>query len=238
LVEDLAYLRLPSRLLSIQEKTAELRFSMASEPLVGAMLRMLAASKPGGRFLELGTGTGVATAWLLDGMDGASNLISIDNDRTVQQVASDFLGADSRLTLVTSGGAEFLELQSPESFDLVFADAMPGKYEVLGSALAVIKVGGFYVVDDMLPQPNWPEGHADKVPVLIERLIANPRFEILPLVWATGVVIAVRKQSEDTRRTELLASAAPPRHRWKPVGNAGAGLRRFEISPRNGCSRL
>jgi hypothetical protein len=23
------------------------------------------------------------------------------------------------------------------------------------------------MIDDMLPQANWPEGHADKVPVLV-----------------------------------------------------------------------
>jgi predicted O-methyltransferase YrrM len=41
-----------------------LDFGMASDPLTGALLATLAASKPGGRFLELGTGTGGATAWL------------------------------------------------------------------------------------------------------------------------------------------------------------------------------
>jgi predicted O-methyltransferase YrrM len=191
--KDLAYLRQPSQLLSIRERTTELQFSMASEPLVGAMLRALAASKPGGRFLELGTGTGIATAWLLEGMDAGSTLISVDNDSAVQQVARDSLGADGCLTLVTSGGLEFLREQPAESFDFVFADAMPGKYVGLNSALAVVKPGGFYVIDDMLPQPNWPEGHAAKVPVLIEQLAANPRFEVLPLVWASGVIVAVRK---------------------------------------------
>src|SRR5579863_4861571 len=191
--KDINYIRQPSQLLSIKEKTTELQFSMASEPLVGAMLRTLAASKPGGRFLELGTGTGIATAWLLEGMDTGSTLISVDNDSTVQQVARDALGADGRLTLVTSGGLEFLRQQPAESFDFVFADAMPGKYEGLDSALAVVKPGGFYVIDDILPQPNWPEGHAAKVPVLIEQLAANPRFEMLPLVWASGVIVAVRK---------------------------------------------
>jgi len=160
------------------------------------MLRTLAASKPGGRFLELGTGTGIATAWLLEGMDARSTLISVDNDAEVQRVASDSLGADDRLTLVTSGGLEFLRDQSAETFDFVFADAMPGKYDGLDSALAVVKIGGFYVIDDMLPQPNWPDGHADKVPVLIEKLAANPSFEILPIVWASGVVVAVRKCAE------------------------------------------
>ena len=192
-MQDLTYLQPPPQLLSIQQRTAELQFSMASEPLVGAMLRTLAASKPGGRFLELGTGTGVATAWLLQGMDAGSTLVSVDIDPAAQQVASDVLGADSRLTLVTSGGLEFLREQPAASYDFVFADAMPGKYEGLEDALLVVKVGGFYVIDDLLPQSNWPEGHAEKVPVLIERLAANSSFEVLPLVWASGVVVAVRK---------------------------------------------
>ena len=37
-------------------------------PPVGALLRVMAALKPGGRMLETGTGTGVGTCWLLDGM--------------------------------------------------------------------------------------------------------------------------------------------------------------------------
>jgi predicted O-methyltransferase YrrM len=128
-MEDLRYISLPSHLSTIRDKTAELQFSMASEPLVGALLRTLAASKPSGRFLELGTGTGIATAWLLEGMDAKSTLTSVDNDGAVQQVARDSLGGDVRLTLVTSGGLEFLNNQASESFDFVFADAMPGKYE-------------------------------------------------------------------------------------------------------------
>jgi predicted O-methyltransferase YrrM len=166
---------------------------MASEPLVGTLLRTLAASKPGGNFLELGTGTGIATAWLLDGMDANSTLTSVDSDGAVQQIAGESLGRDERLTLVNSDGLEFLRRQSRATFDLVFADAMPGKYEGLDEALAVVKPGGFYVIDDMLPQSNWPEGHAAKVPVLIEKLVANPNFRILPLVWASGVVVAVRR---------------------------------------------
>jgi predicted O-methyltransferase YrrM len=176
---------------------------MASEPLVGAMLRTLAASKPGGRFLELGTGTGIATAWLLEGMDARSTLISVDNDGEVQRVASDSLGADGRLTLVTSGAVEFLHNQSPESFDFVFADAMPGKYNGLDDALAVVKMGGFYIIDDMLPQPNWPDGHAEKVPLLIEKLVANKNFEILPIVWASGVVVAVRRRAAAPHNSTL-----------------------------------
>ena len=167
---------------------------MASEPLLGALLRVLAASRPGGRILELGTGTGLATAWLLDGMAADASLVSVDNDANVQQLAAQALGSDNRLTLVAEDGTAFLQRQPARSFDLVFADAMPGKYEALDAALAVVKPGGFYVVDDLLPQVNWPEGHAAKVPVLIGKLAAREDFSIVPMAWASGVVIAVRKQ--------------------------------------------
>jgi predicted O-methyltransferase YrrM len=193
-MEDLTYIGLPAALPALEEKSNGVHFGMPSEPLLGALLRVLAASKPGGRILELGTGTGIATTWLLDGMDNTSILVSVDNDAGVQRIAAELLGHDKRLTLVTEDGAAFLRKQPARCFDLVFADAIPGKYEALDEALAVVKVGGFYVIDDMLPQANWPEGHAERVPVLIERLASQLDFSILPLVWASGVLVAVRNR--------------------------------------------
>lgn len=192
-MEDLIYIVAPKAVPKIQEQTAALKFGMASEPLIGALLRTLAASKRGGRLLELGTGTGLATAWLLDGMDHASTLTSVDNDPLVQAVAQKCLGDDPRLQLINMSAIEFLGDQTPQSFDLVFADALPGKYESLDLALAVVKPGGFYVIDDMLPQANWPPGHAEKVAVLTEQLAKQEDFTLVPMAWASGIVIAVRK---------------------------------------------
>src|ERR1017187_7315939 len=196
-MDDIGFFRPPRALAAIQARTTELNFDMASEPRTGALLQMLAASKPGGRLLELGTGTGIATAWLLSGMDAASTLISVDTDEQVQAVAREALCHDTRLKLLSHDGAAFLWRQPKKSFDLVFADAIPGKYEALDEALAIVKPGGYYVIDDLLPQPNWPEGHAEKVPALIDRLAADPRFVMLPLVWSSGVVVLVRKSSQE-----------------------------------------
>jgi predicted O-methyltransferase YrrM len=191
-MEDLAYVIEPVQASFIKAETDRLQFGMPSELLVGTLLKALAASKPSSRLLELGTGTGLATAWLLAGMDAASTLISVDTDAAVQAVARNALGNDLRLELVLSDGIEFLRMQKPHSFDLVFADAMPGKYEGLEDALMVVKLGGFYVIDDMLPQPNWPDGHAAKIPVLMEKLAHRSDFALLPLVWSSGVAVAVR----------------------------------------------
>jgi predicted O-methyltransferase YrrM len=183
----------PSSIAAIEARAASLDFTMASETRTGALLKVLAASKPGGRLLELGTGTGVGTAWLLEGMDAAASLVSVDSSLVFQAVAQDVLGHDLRLTLVLENGADFLRRQKPASFDLIFADAIPGKYENLDQALSLVKPGGYYVVDDLLPQPNWPEGHEAKVPVLIEQLRSDSRFYLVPLNWASGIVVAVRK---------------------------------------------
>ncbi|MEY4957625.1 MAG: hypothetical protein RL409_1882 [Gemmatimonadota bacterium] len=193
-MDELHLIHPPPALPRIQRRTAELQFNMAGEERTGSLLRALAASKPGGRFLELGTGTGVSTAWLLDGMDASSSsLVTVDVDAAFQRVAREELGGDSRVEFILEDAISYLDRQPAASFDLVFADAMAGKYDGLETALAVVKPGGFYVVDDMVPQPNWPEGHAARVEVLLGRMAALRDFVVAPMVWATGVVIATRR---------------------------------------------
>src|SRR5262245_29889350 len=60
--------QIPTAIEAIRQETEKLGFTMASEPKTGSLLRAMAAAKPGGRLLELGTGTGIGTAWLLSGM--------------------------------------------------------------------------------------------------------------------------------------------------------------------------
>jgi predicted O-methyltransferase YrrM len=165
---------------------------MNSDVLTGALLRTLAASKPLGAMLELGTGCGLGTCWILDGMDGSSSLVSVDTDRRVQSIAASELDGDARLELVLQDGGGFLE-RCDRQFDLVFADAWPGKYTHFDDGLRLLKRGGIYVLDDMLPQSNWPEGHATNVAALLARLEQLQGFEVSMLSWSTGVILVVRR---------------------------------------------
>jgi predicted O-methyltransferase YrrM len=193
---DVPFISLPCQLPAIEARTKEVNFTMASEHRTGALLQVLASSKCGGKLLELGTGTGISTAWLLSGMDTSSTLVSVDTDARFQNMARESLGHDARLTLVTEDAATWILRQPKFSFDLIFADAMPGKYEVLDETLALVKSGGFYVIDDMLPQPNWPEGHGEKADALLYTLSSRPRFSMVPMIWASGVAVLVRKSVE------------------------------------------
>ncbi|MGK7908585.1 MAG: O-methyltransferase [Synechococcus sp.] len=109
---------------------------------------------------------GTSAAWLLDGMDATSQLDSVDIDGQVMEVAESILGHEERLLLHQCDGAEFLQTCMPQTYDLIFADAWPGKCSHLDDAIAALRIGGIYVVDDLLSQPNWPEGHSRPQKVL------------------------------------------------------------------------
>ena len=196
----------PQQLKAIEAETKALGFTMPGTRKTGALLAALAAAKPGGRLLEIGTGTGLSTAWLLKGMDAAAHLTSIDNDAKLVRVARDHLGGDHRLTLeVVDGAAWLIDAQQAGRgpIDLIFADAMPGKYERFEEAWALLAPGGLYVADDMLPQPNWPDGHVPRVEAFLVDMDARADAQVLRQAWDTGLLIAVKTEKRNPRHAPL-----------------------------------
>ncbi|AWL10470.1 hypothetical protein HME7025_02630 [Aquirufa nivalisilvae] len=185
-------INLPPAYLDIQEKTRVSGFSMASDVLTGSLLRTLAASKPASNFLELGTGTGLSTSWMLDGMDQKSTLTSIDNDDAFLSIAREYLGSDSRLELVNSDGEDWVMSHLSHRYDFIFADTWHGKYLLLDEVLNMLNPGGIYVIDDMIEQANWPVGHSEKAAKLIQELENRKDLNVTKLVWSTGLMIAVK----------------------------------------------
>jgi predicted O-methyltransferase YrrM len=195
-MNDKEHLQTPAILDRILSETVTAGFSMASEPLTGSLLKTLAASKPSGHFLELGTGTGIATAWLLDGMDAESKLITVDNDDRVAAIAQKYLGQDQRVSFCIEDAGDVIRrfIEQKQGFDLVFADAWVGKYTLLDETLSLLRPGGFYVIDDMLPQANWIEGHESNVKILIEALEGKQNLALSKFAWASGIIVATQSR--------------------------------------------
>ncbi len=189
---DDAVTDVPSTLTAIEADTVALGFDMPSERRTGALLRTLAAGCPNSKLLELGTGTGLATAWLLNGMDESSSLTTVDIDKLATDVALRHLGNDERLQLCVEDANVWLANNSTRSFDLIFADAMPGKYENFELAWSMLSLGGKYIIDDMSPQNSWPKGHAPRVRNLLTELDHRNDCRIVRMCWSSGIVLAVR----------------------------------------------
>jgi predicted O-methyltransferase YrrM len=114
----------------IAERARRLNFDMACDARTGALLRTLAAAHPNGRILELGTGVGTSTAWLLAGMGAAATLVTVDNTAAWIDIARHMLGGDPRVTFVEEDGGVFLESVRGQSLATGWADdpvSWPGR---------------------------------------------------------------------------------------------------------------
>jgi predicted O-methyltransferase YrrM len=191
-MEDAVFTDMPVQYHSIMQATTALSFSMNSDLYTGSLLKTLVASKKAGRILELGTGGGLATSWILEGMDGQARLVTVENNSALLDIAKQNLG-DTRIDFVLADGYEWLKNYHGEPFDLIFADAMPGKYDLFDETIGLLKSGGFYIIDDMLPQPNWPEGHPERVDDFVSRLDKRNDLVRSKMNWSTGIIIAVKK---------------------------------------------
>lgn len=190
-MRDDIFTDMPVQYESISAATKKLSFNMASDLYTGSLLKTLVASKPAGRLLELGTGGGLATSWILQGMDQQSRLITVENNQILLDIAKQQL-PDGRIEFLLADGYEWLRNYAGEKFDLIFADAMPGKYDLFEETIALVKEGGFYIIDDMLPQPNWPAGHAERVEAFINDLAVRKDITLTKLNWSTGIIIVTR----------------------------------------------
>jgi len=176
----------------IERKSNEIGFTMPSDLYIGTLLKTLISSKPAGKFLELGTGIGLSLSWMIDGMDARASLITVDNDQELITIASEYFGKDERIEIVCEDGSMWIQNYTGAKFDLVFADAWPGKYSEINEILEHINIGGFYIIDDMSAQPNWPDGHNEFVKRLITYLEKREDFNLTKMNWSTGLIIAVR----------------------------------------------
>jgi predicted O-methyltransferase YrrM len=165
-------------------------FIWSSEPRTGALLRTLAASKPGGRFLEVGAGVGVGAAWLLSGMDAASRLTTLELRPQVAQSCRLLLEPDPRVEVITADCSEWLAQYDGPPFDFVFVDTTVTKFDRRDLLFGHMSDGAFLFADDLLPQPKWSAEHPPRVNRFRQDILDEPQLFTTLMNWASGVVIA------------------------------------------------
>jgi len=181
---------------------AEMGFTQQGEVevarFVGALTRLIRPR----RALELGTGLGLTTYHILNNLPPDGSLDSVENDETLINFARSVLSQNGQLTLHHLPGEDFIgKTDHTKAYDLVFADTWPGKYTMLNETLEMVEQGGYYIVDDLNHQENWPHGHSDKVEKLLRHFATHQGWTFAYYSLGTGVGIAQKKVADPVGRS-------------------------------------
>ncbi|MFC6092228.1 O-methyltransferase [Saccharothrix lopnurensis] len=196
--DDFVYTDLPPAVPALSAKAQAIadrgRWRLSSEPRTGALLRTLVASKPGGLVLEVGSGVGVGSGWLLDGMDAEARLITLEVHVRISGVCREVLAEDPRAEVITADATEWLANYSGRPFDFVFVDTTITKFDRRDLLWPHLADGALFVADDLLPGDTWAPDHPERVQRFRREIMAEP--DLLPVLvdWASGLVIATYRR--------------------------------------------
>jgi predicted O-methyltransferase YrrM len=119
----------------------------------GAFLRYLAFTLKAQSVVEVGTGSGVGSLWLLDGMLESGTLTSIDDEMEHTQIAKMAFGdsdiPQSRYRLITNNVVDVISKLTDRAYDLVVLRHNPEDLSfVIGEAHRILRSGGALVIDN------------------------------------------------------------------------------------------
>ena len=182
-------LNLPRVLQGITSTTEDLELTLGDELRFGSLLRTLAGSRLGDRVLHVGAGSGILTAWLLDGMGTGSSLTSLEADVELARVAGRFLGRDERLE-IRQGSMESLLAELEPGFGLIVTSTPLDLEGRLREAVRLLAPGGLFVVGGLVEQPDWTAAERGAAQTLVARLEVLEDLQLTPLEWSSGVLLA------------------------------------------------
>ena len=184
---------LPEPVRLAAERAERAGFAMSCDPGAGSLLAVLAAAVPAnGRVLELGTGTGAGTAWIVHGLRERDDVevVTVEIDAATAALAAQYR-CPPQVGLLTGDALEVTRRAG--RFDLIFADAQGGKWEGLDATVAALRPGGQLLVDDMTPGEFADEHHARKTAEVRSRLLGHPDLVSVEIAWSSGLILSTRR---------------------------------------------
>ncbi|EWS80696.1 O-methyltransferase [Brachybacterium phenoliresistens] len=163
-------------------------------PGAGAVMRLLAAALDARAVVEVGTGAGVGSLYLLSGMNPAGVLTTIDTEVENQRAARESFAEagvrHTRVRTIAGRAPEVIGRLTDHAYDLVVLRADAPQADVLLShALRLLRPGGALVVDhalyhDRVADPASRDATTKAVRALLRR-IAEERT-LLPALVPSG----------------------------------------------------
>ncbi|MBB2923859.1 putative O-methyltransferase YrrM [Cellulomonas cellasea] len=163
-------------------------------PGSGAVLSVLAAAAQARAVVEIGTGAGVGSLYLLRGMPEDGVLTTIDVEVEHQRAAKEAFAEEglrtTRTRTISGRALDVLPRLTDGGYDLVFVDA--DKENLLGyveQALRLLRRGGVLAVDNALWHDRVPDpARRDEVTTVVREVgrVVREDDRLVPALLPTG----------------------------------------------------
>ncbi len=184
----------------------EIALELGADPVTvgtGALLRVLAAAKDARAVVEIGTGAGVGSLWLLEGMNPDGVLTTIDPEPEFQRAARAAVRkagvASHRSRFINDRALDVLPRLAQGAYDMVVVDGPPAEVpKYLDHAARLLRRGSLLVVINALWHGNVADPARRDMNTVIMRemtraLLESDQFTCVLLPIGEGVEVAVRK---------------------------------------------
>jgi len=172
-------------------------------PGSGAVLTVLAASVQARAVVEIGTGAGIGSLYLLRGMPDDGVLTTIDVEVEHQRAAKEAFAEEgvrpTRTRTISGSALDVLPRLTDGAYDLVFIDADKESYPVyVEEALRLLRPGGVVALDNALWHDRVADpARRDEVTTLIREvgraLRGDARVTAAMLPTGDGLLLGVRR---------------------------------------------
>lgn len=172
-------------------------------PGAGAALTMLAAAVAARAVVEIGTGAGTGTLYLLRGMAPDGVLTTIDIEPEHHRAARETYGeagiVPNRVRLISGRALDVLPRLTDGAYDLVFCDADKKEYpDYLEQALRLLRPGGVVAFDNALwhgrvADPTQRDEDTVAIRNLVTSVREDERLTSALLAAGDGLLVAVKR---------------------------------------------
>lgn len=147
--------------IAARERGAEVG-TIDATPGSGAFLKYISSLISAQAVVEVGTGSGVGTIWLLKGMLHSGVVTTIDPEVQHIQIAKELLVdsdiAPNRYRLITSDYLDVMRKLADRAYDLVVFRGNPEDIlDVIDEAHRILRVGGIFAIDRFFGDGKVPD---------------------------------------------------------------------------------
>lgn len=197
-----SYVPEPAHIASAREVALELGAEPIS-PGTGALLRVLAAARDARAVVEIGTGAGVGSLWILEGMNRDGVLTTIDPEGEFHRAAREAFRASHvathRSRFINDRALNVLPRMAEDAYDMVVIDGPAEETpDYLDHATRMLRRDGVLVVTNALWYGNVADPARRDMNTVVMRemtraLLESEQFVSSLLPIGEGVEVAVRR---------------------------------------------